>query len=60
MWRRVALVKTDRSELQLRVTANVITSLPIISTLKMEAMYSSETSVLTKFTRRYIAEDDVL
>jgi hypothetical protein len=48
-----------RSVLQLSVTANVRTSL-ILSTLKMEATRSSETSFRTRSTRRCIPEDGVL
>jgi hypothetical protein len=76
MWRLVALVRTDLSEesiasiirlkrigeLGTLVTsnpANVPSSL-IRSTLKMEAIRSSETSVLTRATRRHIIEDGIL
>jgi hypothetical protein len=61
MLRRVALVRTDVSEkriasimsvLQLLVTDNVVPSSPILVTLKMEAIRSSEMSVLTRATLR--------
>jgi hypothetical protein len=54
MLQRVALVKTDVflcSVRRLLVAANVHSSL-ILVTLMMEALRSSETSVLTRATRR--------
>jgi hypothetical protein len=44
----------------LLVTANVVPGSPIFVTLNMEALYSSETSVITRVKRRNILEDGIL
>jgi hypothetical protein len=49
-----------RSVLQFPVTANVVPSTLILSSLMMEAMHSSETWILTKATQRHIPEDSIL
>jgi hypothetical protein len=76
MLRRVARVRTDVSEeriayrnrsilrtntmLRWLVPANVVTSSPILVTLMMDAIRSSDTSFLTKATQRNVPDDGIL
>jgi hypothetical protein len=64
--RRVVLVSTDvlevffRSVRRLLVMANIVPSSSILVTLIMEAFSSSQTSVLTRATRRTVPGDTIL
>jgi hypothetical protein len=49
-----------RSVRRLLVTASVVPSSPILVTLMKEALSSSETSALTRTTRRHTPKDDIL
>jgi hypothetical protein len=60
MLRRVALVRTDVSQRASVASYGCIPSSPILVTLMMEALSSSETLVLTRATRRNVPEDSIL
>jgi hypothetical protein len=57
---RIGEIVTTLGVTRLLVTASVVPSSPILITLMMQALRSSETSVLKRARRRNISEDGIL
>jgi hypothetical protein len=57
---KTSIFSIPRSVHLLSVTANVVLTSPILVTLMIETLLSTDTSVLTRATRRNIPEGDIL
>jgi hypothetical protein len=56
----ILAINSNCNVLRLLVTANDVSIWPILVTLMMQTIRSSETSVLTRATRRHIQENSIL